>query len=803
MGQELAHFLDSLGWAVIHSLWQGVLALIAVIILRVALGGRLPALRHAGQFLALIACLCAFLWTFSVYLGQPANIVEGGATPITAGQSEIPSLLTALVPSFDTAAIVAQSGFNPSRITPILACLWALGFAVLSLRYAFAFGQVQQLRTLGVSEPASAWQIQFTRLLRQSGLSKNVKLLVSSNVKGPMTLGFFKPVVLVPIGFLCGLPTDEVEAVLMHELAHIKRHDYALNLIQTAVKTVLFFHPAVHIIARWADQDREQACDDLAISQGRDPLALIRGLATLRLQSGPALTMAATGDAKNTPLMTRLTRLAGQTPSRGRPEYIVMSVVTMLLIGSVYLGSSSSANAHPAPEEYEHAKADKHNYTFETKRLNGRNVTVKVTEDGRRWVLADGAWTDIDKSPEVIDRLSSAMPQPPQPPTPPEYSNGKIDSHSFDTKMKQFEIDLEYFEADMERYFEENNQLSKREQKRLEKEVERQVERAEREAERAELRVEAAEDRREAAEERREAEMERAEEKRERLREKAKRDAKREHTEDKQHTKYNNLRETLYTYLLSDKLISSRSETATLRYVDNSWTVNGNVISAKQEGKYCSLFSDLGVKKSTLTKVEITPRSTHIVNSSRDGKQSQKMTFGEYTHEEKSKHVHKTKHVHKNGKVHDPVAPVPPVQPQTYIHKTSAKVNTVAPKFVWPTNSRHITAKYGQVGKIWEDSHHGLDFKGAIGAPVFASADGTVELAAYQGNWGKRITIKHANGYQSLYGHMDSLAVSPGQYVKAGDIIGGVGSTGKSTGPHLHFEIRKNGQTLDPAPLLK
>ena len=70
-------------------------------------------------------------------------------------------------------------------------------------------------------------------------------------------------------------------------------------------------------------------------------------------------------------------------------------------------------------------------------------------------------------------------------------------------------------------------------------------------------------------------------------------------------------------------------------------------------------------------------------------------------------------------------------------------------------------------------------------------------------NWGKRIILKHANGYQSLYGHMDSLGVSRGQQAKAGDVIGSVGSTGKSTGPHLHFEIRKNGQPVNPLIYVK
>ena len=839
MGQELTHFLDSLGWAVIHSLWQGVVALFAVIMLRVALGGRFPALRHAGQFIALIACLGAFLWTLAIYIGQPVNIVEGGATPLTTSQTDIPSLLTGLMTPFDPATMAAQTGFEISRITPILACFWALGFAFLSLRYALAFGRVQQLRSSGVSAPSPHWQKQFARLLRQSGLPQNVKLLISSNVSGPMTLGFFKPIVLVPMSFLSGLPADEVEAVLMHELAHIRRHDYALNLIQTAIKTVLFFHPAIHIISRWADQDREQACDDLAVSQGRDPLALIRGLATLRLQSGPALTMAANGNGKDTPLMTRLTRLAGHTPSKSlpkaRPEYIVMSVLSMLLIGSVYLGSSSSANAHPVPEEYEHAKADKQNYRFETKRLNGRNVTVKVTEDGRRWVLANGSWIDVDKSPDVIGRLPLAMPQPPEPPTPSTYKNGKFDSDSFDKKMNQFEVDLEYFEADMERYFEENKHLSEREQERIEKEVERQVERAERKAERIEERIEAEQDRYEAEMERAEEERERtedraeqqreraleqeeraaeqreraeerrerAEEQRERAKERAKRAEKQRLKSDKQHAKYDDMRETLYGYLIKDGFISSRTDKASLRYVDNNWVVNGKVMSSKKEGKYCELFSDMGIKKSTLTKVEITPGSTHIVSESKSGKQSQHITFGEFKHEGNNTPIHKTKHVHKNGKVHDPASPVPPASPKSYIHKTSLELSMATPNFNWPTKNRHINAKYGQVGKIWEQTHQGIDLKGSIGAPVFASADGTVHLVTTEPKWGNRIILKHADGFQTLYGHMNSMTVSRGQYVKAGDIIGGVGSTGKSTGPHLHFEIRKDGQTVNPAPFLK
>ncbi|GGX70635.1 hypothetical protein GCM10011309_20960 [Litorimonas cladophorae] len=358
MGPEFTHILDSLGWAVLHSIWQVGIAFLAVVIWRFALRGHSPALRHAGQLTALIGCLIAFLWTFAAYLGQtPLNFgvmtADGGATLSAVAGSETQGRFTSLITPFDPAALIGRADVNFSRVTPILACLWALGFAIMSLRYAFAFGQVQQLRILGVSAPSPQWQDRFTLLLRQSGISENVKLLVSSNISGPMTLGMLKPIVLVPIGFLSGLPSDQVEAVLLHELAHIRRYDYALNLIQTAVKTVLFFHPAIHIIAKWADRDREQACDDLAVRQGRDPLSLVRGLASLRLNAQPRLGIAATGTGENAPLMDRLTRLTGGTQtgahSRGRPEHVVMSLVSALLIGSVYLGSTTRANAHPVP----------------------------------------------------------------------------------------------------------------------------------------------------------------------------------------------------------------------------------------------------------------------------------------------------------------------------------------------------------------------------------------------------------------------------------------------------------------------
>jgi len=786
----MTQIFDSLGWALLHSLWQGGVAMIAVILFRAMTKKSSPALRYNFQIFCLFGCFAAFLVTFSLYQGGSEAPIGFTQLSATETLSHAAALFTG---SPEGLQITSQNlSLSAAASAPLLGLLWCFGFAFMALRYFAAYIVTRKMRYQGLTQVPVKWQNRFRTLVLNNGVSEHVRLYISAHVSGPLTIGFIKPVVLVPAGFLMGLPRDQVEAILLHELAHIRRYDYLVNLMQTAVKTVLFFHPAIHFISGKIDIDREQACDDMAVAQSQNPSALIQGLAALRLSSQQGLAMAA--DGGDTPLMVRLKRLVGSVEQQRRPEHFLMPLLASVLIGGIYLSTTSAANAHPEPKVYEHANADKQNYTLETKRLNGRNVTVKITEDGRRWVLADGAWTDVDKNPQVLGRLPVEMPQPPEPPKPPMSNTGNIDFKKFEAKMNRFEVDMDYFEADLERYFEENTHLSELEQDRLEAKVERQAEQAIRDAERSEAKIERQIERAERQRERAEQQREHAAELRERAKEQAKRAEKRRLKADKMHTPYNELRGTLYGYLVKDGFISSASENVTMRYVSNDWTVNGTPIPSSMEDKYCELFANMGINKSTLKKVDLTPESTHVVTESTNDKQSRHVTYGKFehsnSHTNNQTHNHQNKHVHQNTHVHK----------NTHIHKTSADVKTITPAFTWPTSSRNVTATYGQKGKLWDTYHHGIDFKGAIGEPVFASADGIVQIARRESKWGNRVTLKHANGYQTLYGHMNSIAASPGQRVKAGDIIGGVGSTGQSTGPHLHFELRKNGRTIDPLP---
>lgn len=119
----------------------------------------------------------------------------------------------------------------------------------------------------------------------------------------------------------------------------------------------------------------------------------------------------------------------------------------------------------------------------------------------------------------------------------------------------------------------------------------------------------------------------------------------------------------------------------------------------------------------------------------------------------------------------------------------------------WPTHPNTITSDFGVREDPLNNSssfHSGIDIRGQYGTPVYATADGSVTMAKYYGSYGNAIKIKHSSTYETLYGHLMRIEVEVGDTVKKGDIIGTIGSTGRSTGPHLHYEVVRNGEPVDP-----
>ncbi len=322
--ESLAHapWLPPLSWTLLHFLWQGtVIAALA--------GASFWALRRSTAHvrywmgcIALAAMVAAPMATF---------VVLGGFATSPSVASVTPPLQT---------SIAMEPRTLGEALQPWLVAAWSCGVLILSARLLGGLWWVQWLRRRNTRAVAPALSALGDELRVKMGIGQAVRWLESSRVSVPMVIGWLKPVVLVPAGILCNLSPAELETLLAHELAHIRRRDYLVNLLQTAVETVLFYHPAVWWVSHRIRIEREHCCDDRAIATCGDRLVLARALVHLEESRSPRLAAAASGGS----LLQRVRRLLGSpaperyTPSRGSVTAILLAI---LALAATNLGMSA------------------------------------------------------------------------------------------------------------------------------------------------------------------------------------------------------------------------------------------------------------------------------------------------------------------------------------------------------------------------------------------------------------------------------------------------------------------------------
>ena len=173
------------------------------------------------------------------------------------------------------------------------------------------------MRSAASARPASGeWQRKLDELIIRMRISRPVRLMVSSLAQAPAVVGWLRPAILMPVGALAGLPAEHIEALLAHELAHIRRHDYLINLLQGVAEALLFYHPSVWWISNEIRAERELCCDDAAVAVCGDALTYARALATVESERPARLrtAMAANGGS----LVNRIRRLLD--PSQPMPH---------------------------------------------------------------------------------------------------------------------------------------------------------------------------------------------------------------------------------------------------------------------------------------------------------------------------------------------------------------------------------------------------------------------------------------------------------------------------------------------------
>ncbi|SEJ20054.1 BlaR1 peptidase M56 [Dyadobacter sp. SG02] len=347
--QPTAHeWVRALCLTLMHSLWQGLVAAIAAGIILLCTRRSRPAFRYNMLALVLLLFVSGTVLTFNLTM---RDIGEMSASVLVFSQEWM--VQTAFQNAGHAAIEVAETDWMIrimaffSEHAQVIVAGWFLVFAVKSL---LAVSGLLYLRKVAqqVSMPEMKWIVRFCELAGRMRIGQEVALHESEQVTVPMVIGFLKPVVLVPLGMLANLPAAQVEAILLHELAHIRRRDYLINLVQIFCENVFFFNPAVWWISKLIREEREHCCDDLAISVMQNKTSFIHALVSFQEynQSRPVFEVAFS--KKRNHLLDRIKRIVN---NNNKPlDAMEKLFVTFSLAAAIAL-SAATAPEKPVKQQ--------------------------------------------------------------------------------------------------------------------------------------------------------------------------------------------------------------------------------------------------------------------------------------------------------------------------------------------------------------------------------------------------------------------------------------------------------------------
>ncbi len=288
------NFLQALGWAVLNSLWQ--MALLWVIF-QVIISSAVHRSTQKTK-LATILLFIGFTW-FLITLIRHWLI-----DPNAAKNSFI---------TLDSFSKTVAAGWNEALINALpwtsLVYIFFLVFPVIKFLRNYKY--VNTIRTTGLSKADVDIRIFVQKFADYIGIRKTVRIFISELVSSPVTIGFLKPIILLPIAAISHLSTKQVEAILLHELAHIRRYDYFFNLLINLIKTVLYFNPFVKFFVRTIEREREKSCDELVMQFQYDPYGYASALLVLEKNNSAVQMMAIAAGGKKNDLLHRVERILG------------------------------------------------------------------------------------------------------------------------------------------------------------------------------------------------------------------------------------------------------------------------------------------------------------------------------------------------------------------------------------------------------------------------------------------------------------------------------------------------------------
>ncbi|MCW2258579.1 MULTISPECIES: M56 family metallopeptidase [Sphingobacterium] len=379
--------IRAIGNTIIHSLWQGVIIALfggIILLLRSYTTARIRYTLLSG---ALILFTAITLLTFIHQFNVADNIL--GSTPKTTHTGNV-------IEETDYMQYATSSGFSAiNNLTDyyiFLVLIWFFVICIKAVRMATGMHTIYKLKKTNIVPADAYWLQTMTALCKRIGVTRTISLVESGLAQVPMVIGHLKPVILMPIGLINRLPVQQVEAIIAHELAHIYRKDFLMNLLQSFTEIVLFYNPAVLWISSLIREERENCCDDIAVTITGNKLEYIQALVACEeyQELTPTWSMALTGDGGS--LLNRVKRIIGtKKSSLNLIERLIITVcfVCTLLITAAftitppsrYTEAPTSINDQSKPIKGERVKGKEMVADLMNRKLipNKNKFTIRIT----------------------------------------------------------------------------------------------------------------------------------------------------------------------------------------------------------------------------------------------------------------------------------------------------------------------------------------------------------------------------------------------------------------------------------------
>lgn len=394
----------ALSWAIINTFWQGLFIYLLTRIILHYIPDSYAKIRYYSAILSLVLITILFISkiiTSSHILHTSTDVIY--LSPRNIGETTIRSTTTnnAL---YDYIYNIIN-WYTKHSIW--IAMIYITGITLFLSRLAFNLIWIYRLKSTNVSPVNSYWLNIMNSCITRLGISKQVQIFFSSHVDVPMVMGIVKPVILIPIALASQMSTQQAEAIILHELSHIKRNDYLINILQMVIETLLFFNPFVWLISSTIRQEREKCCDDMVVKHSADKIQYVKALTALEtFRQSPTSPMLGVTGSKNI-LLNRIKRIMEMKQKNINYSQLAVVVISLLLLISTVTFIGPVVQAQTKKDKREQPVVNPKKKTIQTG-TSSKNTNSNTSKK----IIISNQQKDNDSKDEAVmqeEALNTAM----------------------------------------------------------------------------------------------------------------------------------------------------------------------------------------------------------------------------------------------------------------------------------------------------------------------------------------------------------------------------------------------------------